>query len=130
MFLSWILFRFCFCVGSHTCWFQKSPKFNINCIGRCKNLNSERFRNILKFRDPYAFQVQTYPCSRKKSFPQISPFPLQFFFFLSRIEFLLGPCALLALVLNHEFSTMEILWTFSIYLESVAILPQVPSGPM
>jgi hypothetical protein len=42
-----------------------------------------------------------------------------------RIEFLLGPCALLALVLNHEFSTMEILWTFSIYLESVAILPQV-----
>jgi ER lumen protein retaining receptor len=42
-----------------------------------------------------------------------------------RIEFLLGPCALLALVLNHEFSTMEILWTFSIYLESVAILPQL-----
>ena len=47
------------------------------------------------------------------------------FFVCSRIEFLLGPCALLALVLNHEFSTMEILWTFSIYLESVAILPQV-----
>jgi ER lumen protein retaining receptor len=42
-----------------------------------------------------------------------------------RIEFLLGPCALLALVLNHEFSVMEILWTFSIYLESVAILPQL-----
>jgi ER lumen protein retaining receptor len=42
-----------------------------------------------------------------------------------RIEFLLGPCALLAIVLNHEFSVMEILWTFSIYLESVAILPQL-----
>lgn len=42
-----------------------------------------------------------------------------------RIEFLLGPCAILALVLNHEFSVMEILWTFSIYLESVAILPQL-----
>jgi len=28
-------------------------------------------------------------------------------------------------VLNHEFSLMEILWTFSIYLESVAILPQL-----
>jgi len=38
---------------------------------------------------------------------------------------LLGPCAILALVLNHEFSVMEILWTFSIYLESVAILPQL-----
>ena len=42
-----------------------------------------------------------------------------------RIEFLLGPTAILALVLNHEFSLMEILWTFSIYLESVAILPQL-----
>jgi ER lumen protein retaining receptor len=28
-------------------------------------------------------------------------------------------------VLNHEFSLMEILWTFSIFLESVAILPQL-----
>ena len=42
-----------------------------------------------------------------------------------RIEFLLGPSVLLALVVNHEFSVMEILWTFSIYLESVAILPQL-----
>merc|ERR1711990_98816 len=41
------------------------------------------------------------------------------------IEFLLGPCILLGLVVNHEFSVMEILWTFSIYLESVAILPQL-----
>jgi len=42
-----------------------------------------------------------------------------------RVEFLLAPAALLAVVLNHEFSVMEILWTFSIYLESVAILPQL-----
>ncbi|XP_055908854.1 ER lumen protein-retaining receptor [Eupeodes corollae] len=42
-----------------------------------------------------------------------------------RIEFLLIPCALLALVVNHEFTFMEVLWTFSIYLESVAILPQL-----
>ncbi|XP_053212082.1 ER lumen protein-retaining receptor-like [Panonychus citri] len=42
-----------------------------------------------------------------------------------RVEFLLAPCALLALVLNHEFSFLEILWTFSIYLEAVAILPQL-----
>ena len=41
------------------------------------------------------------------------------------MEFLLGPCVLLALVFNHEFSVMEILWTFSIYLEAVAILPQL-----
>ena len=42
-----------------------------------------------------------------------------------RVEFLLAPAALLACLLNHEFSVMEILWTFSIYLESVAILPQL-----
>merc|ERR1712045_354358 len=42
-----------------------------------------------------------------------------------RIEFLVGPCVLLALLLNHEFTVMEVLWTLSIYLESVAILPQL-----
>lgn len=42
-----------------------------------------------------------------------------------RIEFLLIPCAILALLINHDFTVMEVLWTFSIYLESVAILPQL-----
>jgi len=42
-----------------------------------------------------------------------------------RIEFLLLPVTLLALIVNHEYSVMEILWTWSIYLESVAILPQL-----
>ncbi|CAD5221406.1 UNVERIFIED_CONTAM: ER lumen protein-retaining receptor, partial [Eudyptes robustus] len=42
-----------------------------------------------------------------------------------RIEFLLVPTAILGLLINHEFSIMEILWTFSIYLESVAIMPQL-----
>jgi len=42
-----------------------------------------------------------------------------------RIEFLVGPIAFLALILNHQFTFLEILWTFSIYLEAVAILPQL-----
>lgn len=42
-----------------------------------------------------------------------------------RLEFLLLPCILLALIINHEFSFFEIAWTFSIYLECVAILPQL-----
>ncbi|XP_013111976.1 ER lumen protein-retaining receptor [Stomoxys calcitrans] len=42
-----------------------------------------------------------------------------------RVEFLLVPCLLLSLLINHEYTVMEILWTFSIYLESVAILPQL-----
>ncbi|KYN27202.1 PREDICTED: ER lumen protein-retaining receptor [Trachymyrmex cornetzi] len=42
-----------------------------------------------------------------------------------RIEFLILPAFILALLINHELSFVEVLWTFSIYLESVAILPQL-----
>jgi ER lumen protein retaining receptor len=42
-----------------------------------------------------------------------------------RIELLALPCVVLALVVNHEFSVMEILWTYSIYQEAVAMLPQL-----
>jgi len=42
-----------------------------------------------------------------------------------RIEILLIPCGILAYFVNHEFSVMEVLWTFSIYLESVCIIPQL-----
>jgi len=42
-----------------------------------------------------------------------------------RAEFLIVPVAGLAVLVNHELSVMEVLWTFSIYLESVAILPQL-----
>lgn len=42
-----------------------------------------------------------------------------------RVEYLVGPCFLLALIFNYSFSILEVLWAFSIYLESVAILPQL-----
>lgn len=42
-----------------------------------------------------------------------------------RIEFLLIPSVVLALLINHEFTVLEVFWTFSIYLEAVAILPQL-----
>ncbi|KAG0714692.1 ER lumen protein-retaining receptor 1 [Chionoecetes opilio] len=42
-----------------------------------------------------------------------------------RVEFLLIPTVILSVLINHDFSPLEILWTFSIYLESVAILPQL-----
>jgi len=42
-----------------------------------------------------------------------------------RVEYLLGPCALLALIFNYSFNPTEIMWSFSIFLESVAILPQL-----
>lgn len=42
-----------------------------------------------------------------------------------RAEFLVIPALGLAFLVNHEMSVLEVLWTFSIYLESVAILPQL-----
>jgi len=42
-----------------------------------------------------------------------------------RIEFLLLPAIALSLLVNHQFTPIEILWTFSIYLEAVAIMPQL-----
>ena len=40
-------------------------------------------------------------------------------------KFLLGPCAILAVLSTHEYTIAEILWTFSVWLEAVAILPQL-----
>lgn len=42
-----------------------------------------------------------------------------------RAEFLIVPAAGLACLINTKFDAIEILWTFSIYLEAVAILPQL-----
>ncbi|CAB3402929.1 unnamed protein product [Caenorhabditis bovis] len=42
-----------------------------------------------------------------------------------RVELLVIPAAVLALFINYEFTPFEILWAFSIYLEAVAILPQL-----
>ncbi|KAF8525968.1 ER lumen protein retaining receptor [Hysterangium stoloniferum] len=42
-----------------------------------------------------------------------------------RLEYLLGPCVVLALIVNYKFTLLEVLWAFSIYLEAVAILPQL-----
>lgn len=42
-----------------------------------------------------------------------------------RVEYLLGPALLLSLIFNYKFTVIEVLWAFSIYLEAVAILPQL-----
>ncbi|KAL4866416.1 hypothetical protein BDV12DRAFT_199242 [Aspergillus spectabilis] len=42
-----------------------------------------------------------------------------------KVQYLLASSALLALIFPHDYSVSEILWTFSIWLESVAILPQL-----
>lgn len=42
-----------------------------------------------------------------------------------RHHFLVLPCLVLALLINEKFTFKEVVWTFSIYLEAVAILPQL-----
>ncbi|KAK9810865.1 hypothetical protein WJX73_003106 [Symbiochloris irregularis] len=42
-----------------------------------------------------------------------------------RSVFIVVPCAVLAVLVHYEWSVIEVLWAFSIYLEAVAILPQL-----
>ncbi|GAB2221799.1 hypothetical protein Drorol1_Dr00012987 [Drosera rotundifolia] len=42
-----------------------------------------------------------------------------------RHYFLVLPCFVLALLIHNSFNVVEVLWTFSLYLEAVAILPQL-----
>ncbi|KAJ6000095.1 hypothetical protein N7481_000504 [Penicillium waksmanii] len=42
-----------------------------------------------------------------------------------KVQYLLGISAILAILFPHDYRLSEILWTFSIWLESVAILPQL-----
>ncbi|KAG7531666.1 hypothetical protein FFLO_04176 [Filobasidium floriforme] len=42
-----------------------------------------------------------------------------------RLDYLIPPVAILALIFNYKFIPSEILWSFSIWLESVAIFPQL-----
>lgn len=41
------------------------------------------------------------------------------------VKFLVGPSALLSLIFTHAYSFREVTWSFSIWLESVAIIPQL-----
>ncbi len=38
---------------------------------------------------------------------------------------MVGPYLLLGMLFNYRFTPTEVLWSFSIFLESVAILPQL-----
>jgi len=42
-----------------------------------------------------------------------------------RHHFLVIPCSVLAILIHNAWTPFEIIWTFSIYLEAVAILPQL-----
>lgn len=42
-----------------------------------------------------------------------------------KISYLIIPCIIISFIYNYKFTFFEIAWTFSLWLESVAILPQL-----
>ena len=42
-----------------------------------------------------------------------------------RVVFIVVPLAVLSLLVNYDLNVREVIWTFSVYLEAVAILPQL-----
>lgn len=42
-----------------------------------------------------------------------------------KVLYILAPSAILALVFNYKFSFTEVLWSFSLWLEALAIFPQL-----
>lgn len=55
-------------------------------------------------------------CDRPTNDPSIDTF---------RVEYLLLPALFLGVIFNYSYSITEIFWAFSIFLEAVAILPQL-----
>uniref|UniRef100_A0A5K3FN64 ER lumen protein-retaining receptor n=2 Tax=Mesocestoides corti TaxID=53468 RepID=A0A5K3FN64_MESCO len=89
-----------------------------------------------RYLDLFIYFVSTYNMLMKIAFVILSYLTcyLMFFKFKTtynkeddnfRILYLIIPSFILALLVNHQFSPVEVLWTFSIYLEAVAILPQL-----
>lgn len=42
-----------------------------------------------------------------------------------KIQYILGASSMLALFINNRFTFFEVVWSFSVWLESMAILPQL-----
>lgn len=78
-------------------------------------LMKARFRYVVLFRVD-SVRHSLIRDSRPTHDPSIDTF---------KIEYLLGPCVILGLIFNYRFQPYEIVWSFSIFLEAVAILPQL-----
>uniref|UniRef100_A0A915NFZ7 ER lumen protein-retaining receptor n=1 Tax=Meloidogyne floridensis TaxID=298350 RepID=A0A915NFZ7_9BILA len=80
---------------------------------------------VCRYLDIFTNFVSIYNSVMKALEKQIPPFFWDTNHDTCRIEFLVLPSFVLALLINHDFSFFEVLWTFSIYLESVSIMPQL-----
>lgn len=78
-------------------------------------LMKAKYKSVIPLSFPPSLLTHTH-CNRPTHDPSIDTF---------KIEYLLGPSLILGLIFHYKFSFTEILWSFSIWLEAVAILPQL-----
>lgn len=83
------------------------------------NLKSTSFYNLLLklvFLGTSFYSIHIIKKYTKQITQYVDDFP---------ISYLIVPCLVLSLIFNYKFSFIEITWSFSQWLESVAILPQL-----
>ncbi|THD24191.1 ER lumen protein-retaining receptor [Fasciola hepatica] len=89
-----------------------------------------------RYLDLFVYYVSLYNTVMKLVFVLLSYMTVYFMYFkfkasletgdhLFRLPYFIVPIGGLAVLVNHKPEILEILWTFSIYLEAVAILPQL-----
>jgi len=111
-----------------------------NCLGiSCKTQEMYLLVFLARYMDLFVYYVSLYNTFMKLAFIGLTGY-LIFMMRFSRFykstydwkgdnfpywKYLLPPCAVLGLIFNPEFTPLEVLWSFSIFLEAVAFVPQL-----
>ncbi|GMM52425.1 Erd2 protein [Starmerella bacillaris] len=85
-------------------------------FGRWTSVYNTIFKFIYLGTSGYVLYLMTSKYKSTRSPPSVDTF---------KIQYLLGFSAVFALLFHLKFTLLELLWSFSIWLESVAILPQL-----
>lgn len=91
---------------------------------------------VTRYLDLFVYYISLYNSLMKIFFIGISAMTLILMLILNRTTYdrqqdsfpiflLLLPCMVLATLINHHLDLIEVMWTLSIYLEAVAIVPQL-----
>ena len=111
-----------------------------NCVGiSCKTQELYMIVFLTRYLDLFLYFVSLYNTFMKVAYIAITGY-LIYLMRISKLyrqtydvkgdsfqywKYLLAPCFILSLIFNLEFSFVEIMWSFSIFLESVAFVPQL-----
>lgn len=111
-----------------------------NCVGlSCKTQEIYLIVFLTRYSDLFLYFVSLYNLTMKLAFIGLTGALVFFMRFkkpycltydsesdsFNYLMYLLPPCAVLALIFPAEWTLYEMIWTFSIFLESVSILPQL-----